>query len=101
MGTFFKAALMRALRTVFQTALAMITTGAMGSDINWKTISIASVLAGLTSIATSLTTGLPEAEDHGGTGTPGAPGTQGTPDSPDSPGSPGGPGEDPPAGGAP
>ena len=62
MKKFIRAALIRAVRTVCQTAVAMIGTGAVLSDVNWLMAASASVLAGLLSILTSVATGLPEAE---------------------------------------
>lgn len=61
----FKAAGIRALRTVAQTALATIGTSAMLSDVNWKMVISASVLAGLVSMLMSIT-GLPEVKEEGG-----------------------------------
>lgn len=59
---FWKAALIRALRTVCQTAIASIGTAAVLSDVNWLVVGSASLLAGILSILTSIATGLPEAE---------------------------------------
>lgn len=58
----FKAAGIRALKTVAQTALATIGTSAVMSDVNWLMVGSASVLAGILSLLTSLA-GLPELED--------------------------------------
>ena len=58
----FKAAGIRALRTVAQTALATIGTSAVLSEVNWKIVVSASVLAGLVSMLMSLA-GLPEIKD--------------------------------------
>lgn len=58
---FWKAAGIRALRTVAQTAIATIGTAAVLSDVNWLVVGSASVLAGILSLLTSLATGLPEA----------------------------------------
>jgi len=59
----FKAALIRALRTVAQTAIATIGTCAVMSDVNWLAVASASVLAGILSMLTSLA-GLPEVPDN-------------------------------------
>lgn len=57
---FIKAAGIRAIRTVAQTAIATIGTAAVLSDVNWWIVGSASILAGILSILTSLATGLPE-----------------------------------------
>ena len=57
---FWRAALNRSLRTVAQTALASISTAVVLSDIDYKYVVSASVLAGILSILTSISTGLPE-----------------------------------------
>lgn len=54
------AALNRAVRTVAQTAVATIGTAALMSQVNWTAVVSASVLAGVLSILTSISTGLPE-----------------------------------------
>ena len=61
----FKAAGIRALRTVAQTALATIGTSAMLTDVNWKMVISASILAGLVSMLMSIA-GLPEVKEEGG-----------------------------------
>ena len=58
---FWKAALIRAVRTICQTAIAMIGTSVMLTDVNWIAVASASALAGVLSILTSIATGLPEA----------------------------------------
>lgn len=56
-----KASLIRCLKTICQTAIAMIGTSVMISDINWLNVLSASIVAGVLSILTSLA-GLPEVE---------------------------------------
>lgn len=58
----WKAAGIRALKTICQTAVATIGTATVLEEINWIMIGSASLLAGLLSLLTSLA-GLPEVED--------------------------------------
>lgn len=58
----WEAAVIRALKTVAQTALAMIGTAIAVSDINWIAVASASAVAGILSILTSLA-GLPEVSE--------------------------------------
>ena len=57
---FWKAAGIRALRTVCQTAIATMGTAALITEVNWVQVLSASALAGILSILTSIATGLPE-----------------------------------------
>ena len=59
--TWLKAAGVRAIKTVAQTAIAMIGTATVFSEVNWLMILSGSLLAGLLSILTSIA-GLPEVE---------------------------------------
>ena len=54
-----KAAAIRALKTVAQTAAAPIGTSAILSDVDWRVCLSAAVLAGILSLLTSVA-GLPE-----------------------------------------
>ena len=54
-----KAAAVRALKTVCQTAVATIGTAAVMASVDWKMVVSASLLAGVLSILTSVA-GLPE-----------------------------------------
>ena len=57
-----KAAGVRAIRTVAQTALATIGTAAIMSEVNWVIVASASALAGILSLLTSAV-GLPELQE--------------------------------------
>ena len=59
--TWFKAAGIRAIKTIAQTAVATIGTSAVLGDVNWVAVVCASVLAGVLSLLTSVA-GLPEVE---------------------------------------
>ena len=63
-GAFWKAAGIRALRTMCQTAIATIGTSVMLTDVNWQAVASASVLAGILSFLTSIATGLPAVEEE-------------------------------------
>lgn len=59
---FWKAALIRAIRTICQTAIATIGTTALIEEVNWLLVASSAALAGLLSILNSIATGLPEVE---------------------------------------
>ena len=58
----WKAAGIRAGRTVAQTAIGIIGASVVLSDVNWVTVASASVLAGVLSLLTSVA-GLPEIKE--------------------------------------
>lgn len=60
MKKWLKAASIRAVKTVAQTAVALISVGTIMSDIDWIQVGSASLLAGILSVLTSIA-GLPEA----------------------------------------
>ena len=55
-----KAACIRAVKTVAQAAIGAIGASALMSEVDWKLVASASVLAGIISILTSVV-GIPEA----------------------------------------
>ena len=61
MKKWFKAAGVRAVKTVAQTAVATIGTAAALGEVSWPMVASASVLAGLLSLLTSVA-GLPEVD---------------------------------------
>ena len=62
LNKFFKAAAIRALRTVVQAAAAVIGASAALSEVDWVTVGSSALLAGVLSLLTSIATGLPEVE---------------------------------------
>lgn len=59
----WKAALIRAVKTVAQTAVGMVAVGAAVSEVDWLRVLSVSAVAGFLSILTSLA-GLPEVDDE-------------------------------------
>ena len=59
---FWKAALIRALHTLAQTALATIGTTALIEQVDWRVVFSASALAAICSILKSIIAGLPECQ---------------------------------------
>lgn len=57
---FWKAAFVRAVKTVAQTAAATIGTTAMLTQVDWRVVVSTAALSGVCSILTSIATGLPE-----------------------------------------
>ncbi len=58
-----RAAGIRAIKTICQTAIATIGTAAVMDQVNWTAVVSASLLAGILSMLTSLA-GLPEVEEE-------------------------------------
>lgn len=59
---FWKAAVMRMLHTVAQTAIAAIGTAAVLEDVNWLYVLSATAVAGLLSLLKSIAFGMPEVQ---------------------------------------
>ena len=57
-----KAAAVRAVKTIAQTAVAMIGTATVLADVDYKIVISASILAGILSVLTSVA-GLPEVKE--------------------------------------
>ena len=62
-GKWFKAAGVRAVKTIAQTAIATIGTSVAMGDVNWIMVGSASLLAGILSLLTSVA-GLPEVPEE-------------------------------------
>lgn len=63
MKKWFKCALIRAIRTMAQSAIAMIGTSVVLSEVDWVMVVSATILSGILSILTSIG-GLPEAKEE-------------------------------------
>ena len=59
---FWKYAFYRAIRTICQCAISLIPASALITEVDWRLVASASVLAGIVSVLTSIATGLPEVE---------------------------------------
>ena len=59
---FWKAAAIRAVRTIAQAAIASIGASALITEVNWLQVGSAALLAGILSILNSIATGLPEVD---------------------------------------
>ena len=61
--TFWKAALIRAVKTFAQTAASMIPVAVIVTEVDWIAVLGTAATAALLSLLTSISTGLPEVED--------------------------------------
>lgn len=61
--TWIRAAAVRAIRTIAQTAVATMGTSMVLDDVNWLMVGSASLLAGILSLLTSVA-GLPEVQEE-------------------------------------
>ena len=61
--SWLRAAGIRSIKTISQTAIATIGTSAILSEVNWAVVGSAAVLAGILSLLTSVA-GLPEVQSN-------------------------------------
>lgn len=62
-GPLIEAAAIRALRTVAQTAVALIGSAAVLDEVQWSIVVSGALLAGLLSVLSAIGTGLPEVDE--------------------------------------
>ena len=63
MRDFWYAAGIRALKTVAQSAVALIPAAVSIADVDWTVVAGSALLSGVVSLLTSVATGLPEVEE--------------------------------------
>lgn len=62
MKSWFKAAGVRAIKTIAQSAVAMVGTATVLGEVDWRMVVSAAILSGILSLLTSVA-GLPEVQD--------------------------------------
>ena len=62
MKKFWAAAGVRAVKTVAQSAIALIPAAVTITQVDWKVVAGSALLSGVVSILTSIATGLPEVD---------------------------------------
>ncbi len=62
MKYYIKCILVRAIKTMCQTAIGLIGASTLLSQVHWMTLLSASLMAGILSILTSIVGGIPEAD---------------------------------------
>ena len=60
LSPFTRAVFMRAIKTIAQTALALLMVSDRASAVNWRDVFDAAAMAGMLSILTSVSAGIPE-----------------------------------------
>jgi len=61
---FWRATIIRAIKTICQTAIATIGTATLIEEVNWLVVASTSLLAGVLSVLTSIVAGLPEVDTN-------------------------------------
>lgn len=61
---FWKASISRAVKTITQTALALIGTTTVLTGVNWELVISTSLMSGILSLLTSISFGIPEVKDN-------------------------------------